>query len=103
MNYKHQHPEICPLCDKQYDPHVQGQFNNVRTKHHIFPKFWYHSGVVVYACSLCHTYEFHIIFSMDGKVWTRSECLQNWVKFCKFKGKNAFEIYPQLTRLEALY
>ena len=87
----------CPICNYKYEG------KRFRTKHHLFPRYWYHSGVVVYACAICHTYEFHKMFPMNlNKVWTRSECIQNWVKFCKIKGRNAYIIYPKLMDLSSL-
>jgi len=95
--------EFCPICERMYEPQIKYKFTNVRTRHHIFPKLWYHSGVVVYACSECHTYGFHKMFIMDNhRIWTRSECLTYWVRFCKSKGKDAFEIYPHLKELGSL-
>jgi len=95
--------DTCPICDRMYEQEVKYKFSNVKTRHHIFPKLWYKSGLVVYACSECHTYGFHKMFPMRNRIWTPSECVQNWVKFCKSKGKDAYVIYPELTEIEPLY
>lgn len=90
--------ECCPICSKPYGK------NRKRTRHHVFPRWWYRDGITVYACSQCHQKEFHKRFPMKYKeVWNVSECVQNWVKFCKSKGKNAYEIYPELCDLQPLY
>lgn len=96
-------PEFCPICDSRFESDEPYVFRNVRTKHHVFPKLWYQDGLRIYACSLCHTYGFHQMFPMGNRIWTPSECVQNWVKFCKSKGKNAYVIYPELCKLEPLY
>jgi hypothetical protein len=90
--------EVCPICDCAYDS------KHRRTRHHIFPKWWYSNGLTVVACSKCHQKEFHVKYVMSWKnPWTPSECLNYWVKFCKLKGKNAYVIYPELMDLQSLY
>ncbi len=89
--------ETCPLCDHEYE----GQ--HYWTRHHIFPKFWYEGNVTVEVCHTCHQLEFHRMFPMGNKIWIPSVCVQNWVKFCKSKGKNAYHIYPQLCKIEPIY
>ncbi|HAS92273.1 MAG TPA: hypothetical protein DCS12_08590 [Clostridiales bacterium] len=83
----------CPLCGKCYKSK-----KHHRTKHHIFPRYWFGSGVTVFVCHECHTNEFHRFYPMklDGYAWTKKQCLMYWVQFCKSKGKEAFKIYPQL-------
>lgn len=91
--------ECCPICDCEYG----GKYHK-RTRHHIFPRWWYYNGFTVYACSKCHQQEFHIQYRMSYLcVWSISECMQNWVKFCKTKGKDAYKIYPELKYIEPLY
>jgi len=99
MSKKKKHiGEVCPICDYAYDK------THRRTRHHIFPRWWYNGNIVVIACSKCHQKEFHIKFPMKwGCIWSPSECVQKWVKFCKSKGKNAYIIYPELTKIEPLY
>lgn len=90
--------EVCPICSAPYGK------GHTKTRHHIFPKWWYKNGITVLACSKCHQKEFHIKYRMRyGEMWTPSECLMNWVKFCKQKGKDAFVIYPELCNIEPLY
>jgi len=90
--------DSCPICDCEY----KGKHHR-RTSHHIFPRWWYKNSITVYACSKCHQLEFHKIYPMKYKeVWSISECMQNWVQFCKSKGKNAYEIYPELKSIEPL-
>lgn len=97
----------CPLCDRDYNS------KNHPSRHHIFPKYWYgQNGIVSYVyvksitvevCSICHRNEFNVMFPMRLEVpWTLSECVQNWVKFCKTKGKNAYDVYPELKDLKPL-
>lgn len=86
-------PEICPVCDKHFTK------ENPRTRHHIFPRFWYKSNVVVYACHICHQVEFHHMFTMRTKVWSVQKCITTWVRFCRTHNKNAFVIYPFLKNL----
>lgn len=97
---------ICPICDREYTLE-----NNI-TKHHIFPKYWYGSKgtvtnlrwkVTVIACMECHVYDFHAMFKMRLKApWLVSDCVQNWVKFCKTKGKDAYVLYPKLLNLQPM-
>ena len=92
-------PAQCPICDYKWD----GIYHK-RTRHHIFPKWYYLGGLKVYACSRCHQYEFHVLFPMiKNEPWSESVCVQNWVNFCELKGKNAYVIYPELTKLQPLY
>ena len=85
----------CPICDNEY----QGQ-RRAKTRHHIFPKWWYKDDFVLCACAQCHQREFHIKYPMNyQEVWSPTEYLQNWVRFCKSKGKDALKIYPQLLGL----
>jgi len=89
--------EVCPICNCGYDS------KHKRTLHHLFPKWWYRDGLTVYVCSQCHQKEFHVQYRMKfGEIWTPSECLQNWVKFCKSKGRNAYVIYPELINLNPI-
>ena len=83
----------CPLCRCHY-----GGKMHRRTKHHIFPKFWFNECLTVLACHECHTREFHKIYPMNlsGNAWTKKQCLMYWVEFCKLKGVDAFKVYPQL-------
>lgn len=95
---------FCPICDRRYEKDVKYKFCNVKTKHHLFPSYWYGGrGLKLIACSRCHTYGFHKIFPMGKKVWLQSECVNNWVKFCKYMGKDAYFIYPELKNLECLF
>ena len=100
-------PELlCPICHKQYQKQKMQKHANVRTRHHVFPQIWYGpNGITVYMCFDCHIYGFDKIFYMDlsGQPWLPSECVQNLVKFCKYHGKDAYAIYPQLRNMEPLY
>ena len=89
----------CPLCRKYYC------HKRRISHHHIFCRYWYSINVTVEVCSQCHQKEFNRLYPMDlkGDPWSLSLCLHNWVEFCKIKGKNAFLIYPKLTKLEPLY
>lgn len=89
----------CPLCDYNY-----GDKKHQRTKHHVFPRYWYSSGITVFVCHECHTREFHRIYPMELNkyAWTKQQCLKYWVDFCKSKGKDAFLIYPQLRQFQYL-
>jgi hypothetical protein len=90
--------ETCPICGNYYGKYRQ------KTRHHIFVKWFYCDGLVVYACSECHQKEFHKYYPMYwDRPWSRSQCLSYWVQFCKSKGKNAFAIYPELCKLQPLY
>ena len=94
---KNRTPGVCPICDSHY-----GKLHR-KTRHHIFPKWWYKGGITVDVCSQCHQKEFHKQYPMRfGEVWSISECVQNWVKFCKSKGKNAYIIYPELKELKPM-
>jgi len=87
--------KTCPLCKKHYD-----EVTNPRTGHHVLPRKWY-KGVEnckLEACQTCHQKEFNVQYPMIS-VWTKRKCINNWIKFCKSKGKNAYEIYPQLLKL----
>jgi len=81
----------CPLCNMRYSKRVK------KTRHHIFPRAWYHnSTLLVDVCSKCHE-EFNQLYRMDIKrPWSRKQCLQNWIDFCRKKGKEAFNVYPQI-------
>lgn len=98
MSRKRRFPEeVCPICERAYGK------NRSKTRHHIFPRWWYRIGIVVIACSDCHQRQFHKKYPMVyGEIWTRYECVQNWVDFCKSKGKNAYVIYPELCNFESL-
>lgn len=84
----------CPVCDTDYG-HEDGKHK--RTRHHIFPRhFFKRSWLVVYVCRACHS-EFHYMFrNLDPRRWTKKKCVKKWVIFCKSKGKDAYEIYPEL-------
>ena len=82
----------CPICNRAYGR------GNQHTRHHLFPKVWYRDGIKLDVCHLCHQVEFNNIYKMNH-YWTRKECFNNWVNFCKSKGKNALEIYPELLQL----
>lgn len=84
----------CPICDKPYDS------KRYRTRHHIFPVWWYEDGIKVYACNQCHQVEFHHWYPMAySKPWTPNQCIRKWVEFCFIKGKDAYAIYPVLNEL----
>lgn len=93
----------CPLCDRKYT------IENNRTKHHLFPKYWYSRngtvgpvkiGITVYACHECHEVEFNHLYPMIlNQPWSKSECIINWIKFCYSKGKEPLRVYPQLDNL----
>lgn len=80
----------CPICDELYTK------ERIKTKHHIFPKLWYVINLTVYACSVCHQQEFHHLYPMRKRVWTRGECIRYWVNYCSLKQKSAYKIYPHL-------
>lgn len=83
----------CPLCEEKYTK------DNRLTNHHIFPKTWFGEcrNVKVEVCHNCHCKEFNSLFIMTACFpWTKKQCVNNWIYFCKIKGKNALEIYPQL-------
>jgi hypothetical protein len=83
----------CPLCEEQYHK------RNKKTRHHVFPKMWYHGlGPQVDVCESCHK-KFNSIYTMnrDDK-WEKECCLQNWSDFCKSKGKWMYKVYPQLKK-----
>lgn len=88
---------------------ICGQSHTVRkhrkTTHHLFPQIWYgEDGMQVKACFQCHIIDFNAMYPINvEKPWTVSECVQNWINFCKTKGKNAFDIYPQLKLLQPMY
>lgn len=94
---------FCPLCGKKFTT------DNNRTKHHIFPRYWYgkkgtvkhfKSGVSVVACAQCHETEFNHEYPMIlNKPWTPSQCVVYWFKFCLSKGKDPLQIYPHLNEL----
>lgn len=90
---------VCPICGALYEKEVKYQFKNVCTHHHILPRFWYKDSLRVHACFNCHILGFHKMFPMGERRWPPVECVEKWVKFCKTKGKNAYEIYPQLRKL----
>lgn len=80
---------VCPLCEHSY------QKKNRKTRHHVYPRVWYHGkGQLVNVCQCCHS-EFNHDYPMNH-VWSKDECLQNWSDFCKSKGKWMLQIYPQL-------
>lgn len=93
----------CPICARKYS------VENNRTKHHIFPRYWYgnkgkvqrlKNGISVLACHQCHEVEFNRDYPMLlNNPWTKQECLINWFKFCLSKGKNPLKIYPYLNDL----
>lgn len=93
--------EFCPICDRAYEKAENYKHRNVRTKHHVFPQFWYKEKkhIFIYACSFCHTFGFHAMFPMGKRVWRTSECIHKWVYFCRSKGKDAYKIYPILREL----
>ena len=78
----------CPICELPYHK------KRPRTRHHLFPKVWYKDGVLVEVCRTCHD-EFNVLYPMITK-WTRATCVKNWVKFCRYKGRNAYEMYPHI-------
>lgn len=82
----------CPLCGQQY-------FGNAvkKTHHHVLPKLWYHGkGPLVEVCSVCHQ-EFNHSNPMDfDNRWSKKDCIWRWIRFCKSKGKNALEVYPEI-------
>ena len=84
----------CPLCGKNYSK------RNRRTEHHILPKVWYkgEENCKVEVCQTCHQREFNHEYPML-QVWTKKQCINNWVLFCRSKGQNALELYPQILRL----
>jgi hypothetical protein len=34
--------------------------------------------------------------NLDPRRWTKKKCVKKWAIFCKSKGKDAYEIYPEL-------
>lgn len=89
MKHRQLPDERCPLCNEKYSE------TRILTKHHIFPKFWYKAGVRVRVCEPCHK-DFNAKNPMGKNPWPRESCLKRWIHFCKTKGKEAFEKYPQL-------
>lgn len=83
----------CPLCNKSYNK------KNRRTFHHVFPLVFYRGSknVKVEVCETCHQREFNYLYPMRD-VWSKKTCVDNWIAFCRSKGKNALEIYPDLLR-----
>ena len=84
----------CPLCGLSYHK------RNRKTEHHVLPRMFYsgEENCKVEVCQTCHQREFNKEYPMIS-VWTKQKCVNNWIKFCKSKGKNAYEIYPQLLKL----
>jgi hypothetical protein len=33
---------------------------------------------------------------VNDKRWSKLKCLLNWISYCAKKGKNAYEIWPEL-------
>ena len=87
---KRKQVEKCPVCDRKFDK------GNYKTRHHIFPKYWYESNVVVEVCHTCHQVEFNNMFPIGHRVWSLEQCINNWVKFCKLHKKDALKIYPSI-------
>ena len=83
----------CPLCNETYSK------DNIRTKHHVFPRLWYNSQVTVFCCERCHK-EFHCIYPMNpNNRWSTYKCIRYWRMFCESKYKNPFKVYPILERI----
>ena len=84
----------CPLCNKSYSK------RNRKTEHHILPLAFYRSqeNCKVEVCQTCHQREFNHLYPMTT-VWSKKQCINNWVLFCRSKGKNALELYPQILKL----
>lgn len=81
----------CPLCGREY------LSVDKRTHHHVLPKLWYNGkGPLVEVCRACHS-EFNHNNPMDSENrWSKKDALWRWIRFCKAKGKEAFNIYPEL-------
>jgi hypothetical protein len=87
---KHNENVSCPICNRHYC------CENIKTGHHIFPKFWYHGeGPKIPICRKCHD-DFNYKNQMFKTVWTREECIDRLARFCRAKGKKMLRIYPQL-------
>ena len=84
--------EKCPLCRQWYD----GK-NNLKTKHHLYPKVWYpDSNTIVFICWSCHA-EFNHLYPQGGKRrWSKLECVKNFINFCSTKKRKVFKVYPIL-------
>lgn len=85
----------CPLCEKKYTR------DNRKSHHHIFPKMWFGEclNVKVEVCQRCLCKEFNAQYKMDPyHPWSKKNCVDNWIAFCRSKCKNALEIYPDLLR-----
>jgi len=88
----------CPLCDNDYS---SGNTKRRKSRHHIYPKYFYkNTHLVVNVCQECHSDFHHEFPSLLPYLWTRAKCLKKWVKFCESKGKDAYEIYPQLLTIK---
>lgn len=85
----------CPLCEEKYTE------SNRKSHHHLFVKMWFGEclNVVLEVCQRCHCKEFNSQYKMvPWNPWSKKTCVDNWIAFCKSKGKNALEIYPDLLR-----
>ena len=85
----------CPVCEEKYTT------DNRKSHHHIFPKMFYGESlnVVVEVCQRCHCKEFNHLYKMNPwHRWSKQTCVNNWINFCRSKGKNALEIYPELLK-----
>jgi len=79
----------CPICGHVYSSYRQF------SRHHVFPKLWYHGGgPIAEICTICHR-EFHKIYQM-AYVWKPKDGLEKFKEFCKTKGKDMLKIYPHL-------
>lgn len=81
----------CPLCGNEY------KSQDDKTHHHLLPKTWYNGkGPLLEVCKGCHV-EFNHFNKMNlNERWSKKDCLWRWIAFCRNKGKNAFDAYPEL-------
>lgn len=78
----------CPICGKRYE--LEGQHK--KEIHHLFfPKRNYTDNVELSMCHECHSGLHNI-----QDVPTAKQCLVKLGVFCKYRGKNVYEIYPIL-------
>lgn len=84
----------CPLCGNPY------KNKHHRTSHHLFPKWWYKDERVVTVCRACHN-DFNQKYPMiEEEKWALFQCIDNWFGFCKSKGKEPTEAYPELKTIK---
>lgn len=93
--------DCCPLCDQPYG--LSRNHPRRDSRHHVFPRSFYpDSTLVVHVCWTCHD-EFNRDYQNKAKHrWSKIECIRIWIAFCFMKGKNAYDVYPELKDLKPL-